>query len=55
MLKSVWLLNTQVKLDNMPTCGIYGVSADIERWEEFATAEKKCILFDYPKMSSSDN
>ncbi len=46
-------LDTDVKLDNMPTCGIYGVSVQIDNWGDFKTAEKKCILFDYPKLSGS--
>jgi phosphohistidine phosphatase len=47
-------LNTEVKLDNMPTCGIYGVSAEAEHWADFKKAEKKCILFDYPKLSGGN-
>ena len=47
-------LNTAVKVDNMPTCGIYGVSINTESWADFATAEKTCILFDYPKLSEND-
>jgi phosphohistidine phosphatase len=38
-----------VDLDNMPTCGIFGVEADINNWNEFAKAEKRFLLFDYPK------
>ncbi len=45
-------LNTEVKLDNMPTCGIYGVTADTLKWGTFPAADKKCILFDYPKLSA---
>lgn len=46
-------LITEVKLDNMPTCGIYGVSIETDDWKDFKAAEKKCILFDYPKLSAS--
>ncbi len=38
-----------VQLDNMPTCAIFGVQADINQWSEFADAEKRFVLFDYPK------
>lgn len=40
---------TQAKIDNMPTCGIFGVSADITDWKHFMKAEKTFWLFDYPK------
>ncbi len=40
---------TATKLDNMPTCAIFGVSADIDDWIDFARAEKKFWFFDYPK------
>lgn len=43
-------LGTDVEVDNMPTCGIFGVSVDAESWSEFKSAGKKCILFDYPKL-----
>jgi phosphohistidine phosphatase len=36
-------------VDNMPTCGIFGLQADIKDWSEFAKAEKQFVLFDYPK------
>lgn len=37
------------KIDNMPTCGIFGVSADITKWKDFAGAKKTFWFFDYPK------
>jgi phosphohistidine phosphatase len=36
-------------IDNMPTCGIFAVTADIEHWAEFENADKKFWFFDYPK------
>ncbi len=38
-----------VRIDNMPTCGIFAVQAPVKSWSEFAAAEKKFISFDYPK------
>jgi phosphohistidine phosphatase len=38
-----------VELDNMPTCGVMGVKADIQSWKDFAKARKELLLFDYPK------
>lgn len=37
------------RIDDMPTCAIFAVKADIQRWEEFRDAEKKFWFFDYPK------
>ena len=37
------------RVDDMPTCAIFGVKADIESWKDFNDAEKKFWFFDYPK------
>lgn len=42
-------LNTSVQVDNMPTCGIFAVSADITNWTGFNKAKKEFVFFDYPK------
>ena len=44
-------LGSSVKVDNMPTCGIYAVSVDADHWSEFKKAIKTFLLFDYPKNS----
>ncbi len=41
-----------VNLDNMPTSGVFGVETDIAHWHQFRDAEKRFILFDYPKNNS---
>jgi phosphohistidine phosphatase len=41
---------TEVRLDNMPTCGIFGVRAPVEKWNGFAAARKEFLFFDYPKL-----
>lgn len=46
-------LGTNVEVDNMPTSGVFGVSVSADNWRDFKSAEKKCILFDYPKLSES--
>jgi phosphohistidine phosphatase len=38
------------RVDNMPTCGILGLHADIERWRDFRDGKKHFWLFDYPKL-----
>lgn len=42
-------LNTGTKVDNMPTSGIFGISADITTWPGFNKAKKNFLFFDYPK------
>jgi phosphohistidine phosphatase len=41
---------TSVRVDNIPTCGIYAVKADIRSWKEFEGAQKDFWFFDYPKL-----
>ena len=43
-------LNTSIQIDNMPTCGIFAVSADITSWHGFNKSKKDFIFFDYPKQ-----
>lgn len=42
-------LNAGAQVDNMPTCGIFAVSADIKNWTGFSKAKKEFLFFDYPK------
>ena len=41
---------TDVHVDDMPTCSIFAVKADIEKWKEFTEGEKLFWFFDYPKL-----
>ena len=36
-------------IDDMPTCAIFAVRADIKKWEDFSTSKKELLFFDYPK------
>jgi phosphohistidine phosphatase len=45
-------LGTGTKVDNMPTCAVFGVSADITAWSGFNKAKKEFLLFNYPKKQS---
>ena len=45
---------TTVRIDNMPTCGIFAVQIETDNWEKFEEAEKKFLFFDYPKNSTGD-
>ena len=40
---------TDTHIDNMPTCGIFGVQFDSDDWLSFEGAKKSFWLFDYPK------
>lgn len=43
------------KIDDMPTCAVFGVQTDISHWKDFREAEKKFWFFEYPKKTSSDS
>ena len=38
-----------VHTDNIPTCGMFAVQANVEQWQDFTKAEKSFLFFDYPK------
>lgn len=40
---------TSTRIDDMPTCGIFGVKADVKSWSEFEKSDKEFWFFDYPK------
>ncbi|MCW3106131.1 MAG: putative phosphohistidine phosphatase, SixA [Segetibacter sp.] len=40
---------SSVTIDDMPTCAVLGVKADIKKWKDFAEAKKEFWFFDYPK------
>lgn len=40
---------TEHKIDNMPTCAVFIVTAEIDSWADFREAKKQFLLFDYPK------
>ncbi len=39
-----------VKIDNMPTSGIYAITSVSENWSSFFTSELRFLFFDYPKL-----
>ncbi|MBV9989628.1 MAG: histidine phosphatase family protein [Chitinophagaceae bacterium] len=40
---------SQAQIDNMPTCAVFAVKADIKHWKDFRDAVKDFWFFDYPK------
>lgn len=45
------LLIKNVRLDNMPTCGVFAIKLKDKSWKNFSTAAKEFLFFDYPKNS----
>ena len=43
---------TDVRIDDMPTCAIFGVQVAAQSWTDFKTAPKTFWFFDYPKSLS---
>ncbi len=43
------LLVKDVRIDNMPTCGIFAVRMNAKKWIDFKTAKRDFLFFDYPK------
>ncbi|MDF2186885.1 histidine phosphatase family protein [Paraflavitalea sp. CAU 1676] len=43
---------TEVRIDDMPTCAIFGVQVDAQQWSQFKEAPKTFWFFDYPKSFS---
>ena len=42
---------TDVHIDDMPTCAIFGLSLASDSWKAFSQAEKTFLFFDYPKAN----
>lgn len=42
-------LLTDVRIDNIPTCGVFSIKADCDTWNGFKEARKEFLFFDYPK------
>lgn len=40
---------TETKIDDMPTCSIFALKIDTDKWKNFRTAKKEFWFFDYPK------
>ncbi len=41
-------LSPQFRIDNMPTCAVVAAKTDEAHWNNFSTAKREVILFDYP-------
>lgn len=45
-------LVTGTAIDNMPTCAVFAVKANINHWKDFEKSRKELLFFDYPKNNS---
>lgn len=43
---------TSTFIDDMPTCAVFAVKADIKKWVDFEAVKKEFWFFDYPKAQS---
>lgn len=39
-----------VRIDDMPTCGLFAVAAECDKWDEWANTPKSFLFFDYPQL-----
>jgi len=42
-------LLSDIRIDHLPTCGIFAVAADIKHWSEFKAATRYFFFYDQPK------
>lgn len=41
---------TETHIDDMPTCSIFAVTIDADKWKDFRDAKKAFLFFEFPKM-----
>lgn len=46
-------LLTDMRVDNIPTAGVFAVKAECDSWRDFRHAKKEFLFFDYPKAGTS--
>jgi len=42
-------LTETIRIDNIPTAGIFAIQAETNHWKDFDLAKKQFLFFDYPK------
>lgn len=47
-------LDLSVRIDNMPTCAVFGVRLHADSWKDFADGKKEFLFFNYPKQVKQD-
>jgi len=41
---------THVRIDDMPTCSVFAVKINTDKWSDFRLAKKEFLFFDYPRI-----
>lgn len=44
-------LTDAVNIDNMPTCSIFALKINTNKWSDFKKAKKDFLFFDFPKLA----
>ena len=39
-----------VKIDNMPTCGVFAIQVQADKWKDFKKSKRDFLFLDYPKL-----
>ena len=42
---------TSTHIDDMPTCSVFAIKIDTDKWADFKTAKKEFLFFDSPKQN----
>ncbi|HEY9259728.1 SixA phosphatase family protein [Chitinophaga sp.] len=42
-------LTEEIRIDNVPTAGVFAIQADTDNWKDFDLAKKKFLFFEYPR------
>lgn len=42
-------LTEEVRIEDMPTCGVFAIQIQSKKWTDFKKANKQFLFFDYPK------
>lgn len=45
---------TNMRVDNMPTCSVFAVRSNAEKWSDFLSSHPTYWFFDYPKAGGRD-
>jgi phosphohistidine phosphatase len=43
---------TETHVDDMPTCSVFAVKVNADKWKDFRSAKKEFLFFDYPKIET---
>jgi len=41
---------TENRIDDMPTCSVFAVKINTDKWSDFRLAKKEFLFFDYPRI-----